>query len=872
MKKVNRQVSECLHEADFRLLFESVPGLYLVLNPDFTILDASNAYLQATMTQRADILGHSIFDVFPDNPGDPAATGVRNLRASLKRVLASGAADAMAVQKYDIRRPTSEGGGFEERHWSPINSPVFSASGELAYIIHRVEDVTEFVRATRQGSEQHKIAEQLRARVGQMEAEVYLRAQQLQRANEELRTTNEELLRLYESTKIAERGARESARLVRTIIDSAPEAFVAMDVDGKIRDWNYEAERVFGWHRDEVLGKNLAETVIPERYREAQRHGLLHYLATGESPLLNRRTELVALHRDGHEFPVELALVAHRQEASCLFFAFLHDISERKRTEEALRQAHHDLQKRGEHSEARTQAILDAAVDAIITIDEAGIVDSLNPAGERLFGYPATEIIGRNVRTLMPEPYRSEHDGYLKSYVETGDKKIIGIGREVVGRRKDGTTFPMHLAVSEVRVSDRRLFTGIVRDISERVRAEEALRDSERRHRTLFESMDEGYCVVEVIFDDHSQPIDYRFLEVNPAFEKQTGIKHAKGRLMREIAPEHEQHWFDMYGRIALTGETVRFENSAAALNRWYDVCAFRVGAPELRHVGIVFNDITGRKNMEEELRRHAEELRETNANLTRSNQELHDFAYVASHDLKEPLRGIFNYSTFLLEDYSDKLDAEGQGKLHTLQQLSRRLDGLIDALLEFSRVGRLEFAFRPTNLNDVLADILESLRIPLEERKIEVRVPRPLPTVPCDHVRTGEVFRNLITNSMKYNDKPNKWIEIGFSESPLADGVVAAGERDCVPFVFYVRDNGIGIPEKHYDSVFRIFKRLHGRDRYGGGSGAGLTIVKRIVERHEGSIWIESTPGEGSTFYFTLTSGKESSDGGQVPASVAHR
>ncbi len=178
---------------DFRALFESAPGLYLVLTPDFTIVGVSDAYLRATMTRREDILGRGLFEVFPDNPDDPGATGVANLRASLTRVLAQGRPDAMAVQKYDIRRPESEGGGFEERHWSPVNSPVFGSDGEMAYIIHRVEDVTEFVRLKEQGTEQHRVAEELRSRADVMEAEIYRRAQEIQEANRQLRDLQAEL-------------------------------------------------------------------------------------------------------------------------------------------------------------------------------------------------------------------------------------------------------------------------------------------------------------------------------------------------------------------------------------------------------------------------------------------------------------------------------------------------------------------------------------------------------------------------------------------------------------------------------------------------------------------------------------------------------
>lgn len=182
---------------DFRALFEAAPASYLVLTPgpDFTIVAVSDAYLRATMTRRESILGKGLFEVFPDNPGDPGATGTRNLRASLQRVMSEGVADAMAVQKYDIQRPAAEGSGFEERYWSPVNSPVFDGGKALKYIIHRVEDVTEFVRLKQSDSEQSKVNQELRTRTGQMESEIVLRARQLQEANERLRQALEELAR-----------------------------------------------------------------------------------------------------------------------------------------------------------------------------------------------------------------------------------------------------------------------------------------------------------------------------------------------------------------------------------------------------------------------------------------------------------------------------------------------------------------------------------------------------------------------------------------------------------------------------------------------------------------------------------------------------
>ena len=180
-------------QPDFRSLFESAPGLYLVLAPGFSIVAVSNAYLRATMTRREEILGRNIFDVFPDNPNDPDATGVANLRASLDRVVRHRRPDAMAVQKYDIRRPEAEGGGFEVRHWSPENSPVLDRNGDLNYIIHRVEDVTDFIRLKEQEQASHQLTDELMSRAGAMEAEIYRRAQEIQEANARLRELHADL-------------------------------------------------------------------------------------------------------------------------------------------------------------------------------------------------------------------------------------------------------------------------------------------------------------------------------------------------------------------------------------------------------------------------------------------------------------------------------------------------------------------------------------------------------------------------------------------------------------------------------------------------------------------------------------------------------
>ncbi len=241
---------------------------------------------------------------------------------------------------------------------------------------------------------------------------------------------------------------------------------------------------------------------------------------------------------------------------------------------------------------------------------------------------------------------------------------------------------------------------------------------------------------------------------------------------------------------------------------------------------------------------RQAEDLALINVELERSNSELDAFAYIASHDLKEPLRGIHNYATFLLEDYGEIIKEDGADKLNTLVKLTKRMETLIDSLLKFSRLGRQELQMSPIALDRLLENVTELFSINPQWKNCQIRIPKSLPTVLGDRVLLEEVFTNLISNAFKYNEQSEKSVEIGWSE---------ANSQHPNFVTLSVRDNGIGIREKHLDSVFRIFKRLHAQNKYGGGTGAGLTIVKKIIERHGGNIQVQSTYGQGTVFLFTL-------------------
>jgi two-component system sensor kinase FixL len=485
-------------------------------------------------------------------------------------------------------------------------------------------------------------------------------------------------------------------------------------------------------------------------------------------------------------------------------------------------------------SDSKLRAIVNHTVDGLITIDAKGTIDSFNPACERIFGYTAEEVIGQNIKILMPEPYRAEHDGYLAHHIRTGEARIIGTaGRELTAQRKDGTTFPIDLSISAFDLNDRRHFSGIMRDITKRKEAEKQM--------ALLASIVEssGDAVIGV-------SLTGRMISWNAGAQHLFGYTadEAIGRDAKLLVPpKHAERDRDMLADTK-TGNTVQVEVPrlhkdgkqlyvSLTLSPVRDAHGAVVGA------SMVARDITARKKAEEDLVRHTQALE-------RSNKDLDDFAYIASHDLKEPLRGLSNNASFLREDYADKLDADGVQRLNRMNFLTRRLDQLISDLLYFSRIGRQDLAVMSTDLNAVVEDIQALMETTLSERNAKIAIPKRLPTIVCDKPRTTEVFRNLITNAVKYNTAAAKVVEVGHLDILVT---LKGLERD----VFYVKDNGIGIHPDFHEDIFRIFKRLNDEDEQEKGTGAGLTFVRKIVERHGGRVWVDSAPGAGSTFYFTM-------------------
>jgi PAS domain S-box-containing protein len=404
----------------------------------------------------------------------------------------------------------------------------------------------------------------------------------------------------------------------------------------------------------------------------------------------------------------------------------------------------------------------------------------------------------------------------------------------------------------------------VFRDITERKQAEDALRETEKRFRTLFESMDEGYCVVEMIFDERSAPIDYRFLEVNPVFEKQTGIKDARGRSMREIAPDHEQHWFDIFGGIALSGETLRFENAAVALGRYYEVCAFRVGAPELRHVGIVFNDITARKNLERQrellfaqeaaLRKDAEAaaqvlaqtqevLRQRVAELAAADRHKNEFLAILAHELRNPLAPLRNAVQILQRSPGDAAVVDKARAL--IDRQVHHMSRLVSDLLEAARMqnGHIKLQTATLDLRACVEHVVELMR-PMfegEGQTLQVFLPQAPVWVEGDATRLEQVFSNLLHNAHKYTPARGA-IEMSLD-------LAQEGASFCA--LVRVVDNGQGIDAELAPRLFNLFTQAdRSLARSQGGLGIGLSLVRTLVELHGGRVSMRSEGRDrGTTF-----------------------
>jgi PAS domain S-box-containing protein len=629
--------------------------------------------------------------------------------------------------------------------------------------------------------------------------------------------------------KHAEEALRASEAHFREIVNTTHEAFISIDPRGRITAWNPEAESTFGWTEAEALGRNLAETIIPERYRAGHNRGLERFRQTGRGRVLNRRIEIEALHRDGHEFPVELTITSVKVGGRYAFNAFLHDISERKQAEQTLR---------------RLADIIEFSRDAIIATTPSGEVTSWNPGAEQLYGYAAGEAVGRELTMLVAPAHAAADLEALRKAFE-GSRLA---DYETDQLRKDGSLVPVSISVSPMRDSAGKLVGAsvIVRDRTERKRAEEALRQVQEAFRSAFEDAPIGMALFSV---DPAE--DGRLLQVNSSLCEITGYSSVEllGTSLHAITHPLDQENELALSHDLLSGEIPNYQLEKRYLRGDGNVVWVMHNASTVHDTsgrllyGIAqVQDITERKRAEEGLARVAAELEHRAGELERSNSDLAQFAYVASHDLSEPLRMVSSYVQLLARRYQGQLDSDADEFIEFAVDGVNRMQRLIEDLLAYSRVGTSEYELEEVDCSVLVEDTLAGMRTTIGDSGAIV-THDDLPTVRGDQSQLRQLFQNLISNGIKFvEDGPPR--------------IHVSAQREGKAWRFCVADNGIGIDPQHADRIFAVFKRLHSREAYAG-SGIGLSICKRIVERHQGRIWIEPNEGGGTRFCFTIPDSK---------------
>jgi PAS domain S-box-containing protein len=933
---------------DFCALFEAVPGLYLVLAPDLTIVAVSNAYLHATMTKREEILGRGLFEVFPDNPADPAADGTRNLRASLDRVRETLAMDAMAIQKYDIRRPEAEGGGFEERFWSPMNSPVLNDAGELTYIIHRVEDVTARIRAEEAIRESNQFLEAVIENIPNMvfvkDAE-RLAFVRFNRAGEELlgvsrtailgktdhdffptdeaeffQAKDRETLdgqglveipeepiqttrgpRLLRTKKVPIRDATGTARYLlgiseditehkageemrarlAAIVECSDDAIMSKTLDGVITSWNRGAEATFGYRSGEIIGQPMSRIFPPDRLEEEAQ--LLEQLRRGERV---DHFETVRRRRDGRDidFSVSVYPLKDASERIIGVSTILRDITAAKRaaTERA-------------NLETRAATVLDTVLDGILVIDDGGVVSTFNRGAEAIFGYAAVEVLGKNIRMLMPEPDRSRHDGYLRQYKETGHAKIIGVGREVVGARKDGSRVPLELSVTEMWLEGKRCYTGLLRDISQRKAAEAALAKKNeelevtaRRDRIgahVMIALNEHHDtktpaaeVLRVLADDAGyRPLAfYEYDEWRGGLFLRAGLSLAPGYAEKTIRVGE-----GVVGDAAARRQPVFVDAPASApfsLDTGVGVLpAATVFALPLLHLEKLLGVVVGASQTPlvdgdrawlaqvastvaigtyaaqqfQELKALSVQLNERSRKIEAQNRELDhasrlksEFLASMSHELRTPLNAIIGFSEVLKDGILGTLPPEQLDYVSEVYSSGRHLLSLINDILDLSKIeaGKMELDIAPVQIAELIGNALTIIKERAFKGGVTLTpaIDPGITSIDADGRKLRQIIYNLLSNAVKF--------------TPQGGAVRVDVTRHGSTVELAVVDSGIGIAPQELPRLFQPFEQLEGGSaRRFEGTGLGLVMVKNLVELHHGTLGVESELGKGSRFWVRL-------------------
>ncbi|WP_020214082.1 sensor histidine kinase [Flavobacterium rivuli] len=472
----------------------------------------------------------------------------------------------------------------------------------------------------------------------------------------------------------------------------------------------------------------------------------------------------------------------------------------------------------------------------------------LSPAS--LVFFNGEDVTGKYFTALRPDQHEQ-----LKEMIEVVE---TGVANNWERLNNDVAGIYQWYSVSDTKVGD-----GIVRvweNITARRTAEKDInatiaKKAEEKYLSLFNSIDQGFCIIEVLFDEKDFPYDYKFIDYNPAFEKQTGLVDARGKTVKGINPYHEQHWFDLYGGIAKNRQPLTFEQEAILINGWYEVSAFPLTKEKDNKVAVIFNDVSVRKKAELELNafnsRLEEEVKERTAKLNllnelleqkneelkKSNKELESFNYVASHDLQEPLRKIQTFLSLITQRSNDKVVV--QSYMDKISSTAGRMSNLIQDVLTYSRIN-VDDQFTQIDLNTIIDKVLFDYELLISEKNAVVNR-GVLPVINAIPLQMHQLFSNLISNSLKYNDG-----------QPVI--TISSKKLDTNPPMVQITlgDNGIGFDPQYSNQIFELFKRLHSKSEYSG-TGIGLSICKKIAEQHHGTIEAASNQGTGALFTIQL-------------------
>ncbi|HEY4764655.1 MAG TPA: PAS domain S-box protein [Candidatus Sulfotelmatobacter sp.] len=629
----------------------------------------------------------------------------------------------------------------------------------------------------------------------------------------------EHLAQMEERRRLGDDALRESEERYRMLLDGIKSySIFMMDPQGQVLSWNAGAERIKGYTSDQIIGHNFSCFFPPEDIERGTPEEVLRIAAASG----RYEAKAMRVRKDGSRFLASVTFTALRDTAGNLrgFSEFSHDLSESK------------------ESGAKYQALLEAAPDAMVVVNQAGEIVLVNVQAENQFGYSRHQLVGQQVKDIIPEGFaeRLIADG-ARSAAEALAQQI-GTGIELIARRKDGSEFPIEIMLSPLKSAEGILVTAAIRDISVRKEAETHLAQMEGRYRGLLEAAPDAMVVVNQAGE---------IVLVNVQAEKQFGYSRNElvGQKVKNVIPE------GFAERLIADGARSAAEALAQQIGTGIELVARRKDGSEFP-IEIMLSPLESAEGIlvtaairDISVRRESEQhLVKTVGELKHSNDELQQFAYVSSHDLQEPLRMVASYTQLLAKRYKGRLDSDADEFIAFAVDGCNRMQGLIRDLLAYSRAGTNGKAFCEVSAEDALQGALTNLRIAIEQSGAVVSHDS-LPAIMTDETQLTQVFQNLVGNAIKYRS----------AEGPRVH--VSAAKKGDNEWIFSVRDNGLGIEPQYFERIFIIFQRLHGRDEFEG-TGIGLAICKKVLERLGGRIWVESQPEKGSTFYFALPESSE--------------